>query len=125
MRVSEAVALDQEDVDLPNGILSIRRTKFGKSRLVPVHTSTRKALEQYAGERDRRFPKAKSTAFFVSERGTRVTACTIRDNFVKVSREVGLRVEDGRRYGRGPRLHDMRHRFAVLLNFKKLLDKCS
>ena len=53
MRVSEVLALDREDVDLDEGILRIRRTKFGKSRLVAVHVSTRQILADYASERDR------------------------------------------------------------------------
>ena len=52
MRVSEALALDRNDVDLEQGVLTIHRTKFGKSRLVPVHACTRGALNRYAERRD-------------------------------------------------------------------------
>jgi integrase len=114
MRVSEVLALDREDVDLDEGVLRIRRTKFGKSRLVAVHDSTRQALADYARERDRVVRRPDASAFFLSERGDRVTGCAARYNFAKVSREVGLRAPAAdRRHGRGPRLHDMRHRFAV------------
>jgi integrase len=114
MRISEVVALDREDVDLDEGILRIRRTKFGKSRLVAVHDSTRQVLADYARERDRVVRRPAAAAFFLSEGGERVTDCAARYNFAKVSREVGLRAPAGeRRHGRGPRLHDMRHRFAV------------
>jgi integrase/recombinase XerD len=114
MRISEVVALDREDVDLDEGILRIRRTKFGKSRLVAVHDSTRQVLADYARERDRVVRRPAAAAFFLSEGGGRVTGCAARYNFAKVSREVGLRAPAaGRRHGRGPRLHDMRHRFAV------------
>ena len=113
MRISEVVALDREDVDLDEGILRIRRTKFGKSRLVAVHDSTRQVLAEYARERDRIVRRPAAPAFFLSEGGDRVTACAARDNFAKVSREVGLRAPTAGRHGRGPRLHDMRHRFAV------------
>lgn len=114
MRISEVLALDREDVDLEEGVLRIRQSKFRKSRLVPVHVSTRDALADYAKGRDRIFPRPKSVAFFVSERGTRVTKWAARDNFAIVSREVGIRSRTpGRRVGRGPRLHDMRHRFAA------------
>jgi integrase/recombinase XerD len=113
MRVSEVVALDREDVDLDEGILRIRRTKFGKSRLVAVHDSTRQVLAEYARERDRIVRRPAAPAFFLSEGGDRVTACAARFNFAKVSREVGLRAPTAGRHGRGPRLHDMRHRFAV------------
>jgi len=114
MRVSEAVNLDQPDVNLEEGFLSIRRAKFGKSRLVPVHTSTVDALEGYAKARDRIFPAPAAGAVFVSERGTRITDCNARYTFAKLSRQIGLRPPaQGQRHGRGPRLHDMRHRFAV------------
>jgi integrase/recombinase XerD len=114
MRISEVVALDREDVDLDEAILRIRRTKFGKSRLVAVHDSTRQVLAAYARERDRVVRRPAAAAFFLSEDGDRVTGCAARYNFAKVSRQVGLRAPAaGRRHGRGPRLHDMRHRFAV------------
>jgi integrase/recombinase XerD len=114
MRVSEVLALDREDVDLEEGILRIRRTKFGKSRLVAVHDSTREVLAEYARERDRVVRRPAAPAFFLSEGGRRVMGWSARYNFAKVSREVGLRAPTAnRRHGRGPRLHDMRHRFAV------------
>jgi integrase len=113
MRISEVVALDREDVDLDEGILRIRRTKFGKSRLVAVHDSTRQVLAEYVRARDRIVRRPAAPAFFLSEGGDRVTACAARFNFAKVSREVGLRAPTAARHGRGPRLHDMRHRFAV------------
>lgn len=114
MRVSEVVALDREDVNLHDGMLTIRRTKFGKSRLVPLHDSTLQALLDYAKVRERVIRESANVAFFVSERGNRVTDWAVRYNFAKVSREVGLRPPaKGYRHGCGPRLHDMRHRFAV------------
>jgi integrase len=114
LRVSEVLALNREDVDLNEGILRIQRSKFGKSRLVAVHESTRQILIDYARQRERVVARPASEAFFVCEGGRRVTAWATRDNFAKVSREVGLRrATPGRRVGRGPRLHDLRHRFAV------------
>jgi integrase len=114
MRISEAVALDRDDVHLDDGILRIERSKFGKSRLVPVHDSTRRTLAGYARQRDRIVPRPATPAFFLSERGTRVTQWAARYNFAMVSRKVGLRPRvKGRRHGHGPRLHDMRHRFAA------------
>jgi len=114
MRVSEAVALDREDVNLHDGILAIRRTKFHKSRLVPVHASTREVLRDYAAKRDRALPRRTTAAFFVSEKGTRVSQWAAGYTFVKVSGQIGLRPPiRGHRYGHGPRLHDLRHRFAA------------
>ncbi len=114
LRVCEALALDRQDVDLEEAVLRIRPTKFGKSRLVAVHETTRRALAEYARQRDRVVARPASAAFFLSEKGARVTGRAVRYHFVKVSRALGLRpaASNGRR-GRGPRLHDMRHRFAV------------
>ena len=110
LRISEAVGLDRDDVELDEGVLTVRRTKFGKSRLVPVHGSTRQALGRYASFRDRLWPKPVTTGFFVGEHGGRLTANVVEITFVKLSKSVGLR---GRDDHRGPRLHDLRHRFAV------------
>ena len=112
MRISEALNLDCKDTDLVRGVLTVERTKFGKSRLVPVHASTQEALKTYAEKRDRILPRLSTPAFFVTERTARVNECTARYTFAKVSQKIGLRVA-ATGHGRGPRLHDMRHRFAV------------
>jgi len=112
MRVNEVVSLDRRDVDLDLGILHIRRTKFRNSRYVPVHATTVTALKQYAEIRDRLFPAPSTPAFFVSERGRRISVNTADYNFAKVSQQVGLRMP-AKYHGRGPRLHDLRHRFAT------------
>ena len=112
MRVNEAVGLDQPDVDLDLGILHIRRTKFRKSRYVPVHPTTVAALQQYAEARDRLIAAPPTAAFFISERGRRITAQTAQYTFAKLSQQLGLRIPAKHR-GRGPRLHDLRHRFAT------------
>jgi len=114
LRHGEALALDRDDVDLRSGLLAVRRTKFGKSRFVPIHDSTRRALKRYARKRDLCCRHSRSPAFLLSERGTRITQCSARYNFAIVSRAVGLRAPGPRhRHGRGPRLHDMRHRLAA------------
>jgi integrase len=114
LRLGEALALDRDDVDLRAGLLAVRRTKFGKSRFVPIHESTRGALRRYAQQRDRLVPRLASPAFLLSERGSRVTQCSARYNFVVVSRVIGLRLPAcGHHHGHGPRLHDMRHRLAA------------
>ena len=109
LRMSEALQLDCEDVNLTEGILAIRHTKFGKSRFVPLHPSTTAALDAYATVRKRLFPSLRITAFFVSERAARIGASGVRANFSKVARAIGLPMTGTPR----PRLHDMRHRFAV------------
>lgn len=114
LRLGEALTLDRDDVDFCAGVLAIRRTKFGKSRFVPIHDSTRGALRRYVRRRDLLLPRPTSPAFLLSERGTRVTQCSARYNFAVVSRAVGLRAPtSGGRHGHGPRLHDMRHRLAA------------
>ena len=108
MRMRESIALDRDNVDLTRGILTVRGAKFGKSRIVSVHASTRETLRRYYGLRDRICPRAKS--FFASEGGARLTVWIVRWTFVRLSRQIGLR---GQAESHGPRLHDLRHRFAV------------
>jgi integrase/recombinase XerD len=112
MRVNEALDLNRQDVDLTLGILHIRRTKFGKSRCVPVHPSTVEALKKYAEARDRIVSALSTPAFFMSERGGRIADWTARYTFAKLSQQLGLR-KSAKGHGRGPRLHDMRHRYAA------------
>jgi integrase/recombinase XerD len=110
LRISEAIGLDNEDVNFAEGVLRIRRTKFGKSRLVPLHASTTRALQRYLRTRDRIRPEPSSAAFFVGEQGRRLNQWTVRWTFNKLCRETGLRRLADRR---GPRLHDLRHRLAI------------
>jgi integrase len=114
LRINEALRLDRSDVDLDVGVLLIRRTKFGKSRLVPIHPTTMKALRAYRDERDRILTSRTTPAFFLSERRTRITEWSARYTFAVISRGVGLRPPThGRRHGHGPRIQDLRHRFAA------------
>jgi integrase len=110
MRISEPIALDREDVNLTRGILTIRRTKFGKSRLIPVHSSTMDKLIKYNKLKSHIFPRPNSSSFFLSERGIRLTHWSARHTFIKLSREIALREQCD---SHGPRLHDLRHTFAV------------
>lgn len=110
MRVKEAIGLDRDDVNLTEGILTVRDSKFGKSRFVPIHPSTQKVLQHYAVLRDKICPRLKSPAFFVPERGVRLTKWSVRWSFIQLSRQIGLR---GPNDSHGPRLHDLRHRFAI------------
>jgi integrase len=110
LRISEAIRLNREDVDLKQGLLTIRLTKFGKSRLVPIHSSTVTKLKQYTHQRDNLYPRSPTSRFFLSNRGTPLTDCMVRQTFVKLSRQLGLRKASD---SFGPRLHDLRHRFAV------------
>ncbi len=110
MRIREALALDRENVDLKQGILTIIGAKFGKSRLVPVHPSTQHALQQYGQFRDQIYPRPKTQSFFIDEHGRRLGYWGVLKTFVRLSREIGLR---GPADSNGPRMHDFRHRFAV------------
>jgi integrase/recombinase XerD len=113
LRVSEAIALDNHDVDAVERVLTIRRGKFGKARIVPIVKSTTDRLIAYIKERDRLLgytPKP----FFVTDRGTRPQKCSARYSFALVCQRIGLRpAQKFNRHGRGPRLHDLRHTFAV------------
>src|SRR2546422_340754 len=110
MRLSEALHLDRPDVEIPHGSLTIRQTKFGKTRCIPLHPSTREVLHQYARFRDQLWPRPSTLRFFLSERGTPLTVWSVQRTFVQLSRQIGLRDVTARS---GPRLHDLRHRFAV------------
>lgn len=107
LRAREGLNLDTQDVDLQRGLLTVRDTKFQKSRLVPVHASTFRALRQYARQRD---ALVRTSAFFVHQDGRRLSYAAAYATFHQLLREVGLRTASDHR---GPRLHDLRHTFAV------------
>ncbi|MDR3511030.1 MAG: tyrosine-type recombinase/integrase [Caulobacteraceae bacterium] len=111
MRVGEAMGLRRADVDLAAGILTLRETKGGKERLVPLHPSTTRALADYAARRDDDPACRKSRWFFVLRHGKRLRHQYVHRVFVTVLRRIGLR--DPEPHTRGPRIHDLRHRFAV------------
>jgi integrase/recombinase XerD len=110
LRLGEARNLKLEDIDLKAAVLTIRGTKFGKTRLVPLHASTCKVLANYIARRQCHWAgRAVSSYLFVSSWGNRLDAADCRRTFYALSRKIGLR---GASDSRGPRLHDMRHRFA-------------
>lgn len=110
LRAGEAVRLDRDDVDLDEGLLTIRNSKFGKSRQVPLHPTSVEALAAYARRRDKRRPRPKSPSFFTSAIGTRLLRDNVSTVFPRLVREAGL--QSAHRL-RSPRLHDLRHTFAV------------
>lgn len=118
MRISEPLAFLRSDVDLKRGILTVRSTKFSKSRLIPIHRSTVEILRCYSQLRDQKFPRPACSEFFISETGRVLTQNTVNWTFIKLSRQIGLRAKTD---SHGPRLHDFRHTFAVksLLNWYK------
>lgn len=109
IRTGEAIALDDSDIDLRRGVLVIRRTKFGKTREVPLHRSTVQALGRYQRDRDRLRPRQSSPSFFVSTVGTRLIYQNVHETFLQLVYAAGLGECDPRR----PRIHDLRHTFAV------------
>jgi integrase len=110
LRVSEAQNLELQDVDLREGVLTIRGAKFAKSRLVPLHASTRRVLADYIARREQVWAnRPVSSYLFVSSWGNRLDGGDIRRTFYTLSRQIGLR---GPSDSHGPRLHDMRHAFA-------------
>lgn len=110
MRVGEVLRLDLDDVDLDEGVITIRNTKFGKSRLVPVHDTTRVALQRYREERDAFLAGRVVKAFFVSTHVRRITHAALDRAFRRLTTRLGLR---GASDPTGPRLHDLRHTMAV------------
>jgi integrase/recombinase XerD len=111
LRLGEARNLELQDVDLENGVLTIRGAKFGKTRLVPLHTSTCQVLRNYVTRRNRHWVGRRVSSFlFVSSWGNRLDGGDIHRTFYALSRQIGLRGPSDKR---GPRLHDMRHRFAT------------
>jgi len=103
------LALDDTDVDLRRGVLVIRRTKFGKTREVPLHRSTIQALGRYQRDRDRLLPRPSSPSFFVSIVGTRLIYQNVHETFLRLVYAAGL----GECVPRRPKIHDLRHTFAV------------
>jgi integrase len=114
LRVSEAIHLRDADVDLKRGMLTIRQTKFAKSRQLPIHPSTVDALARYRRQRARHMPTTGDMPFLIGSRGTRLGQ--------PVSDRQAHRVFNALRDSLGwvnrgahaaPRLHDLRHTFAV------------
>jgi integrase/recombinase XerD len=110
MRISEIVTLDREDANLAEGILIVRKAKLDRVRLIPIHASTVKALQDYIQCRDQVYSTPKTKRFFVSEAGTILTPFAVRYIFNKLSCQIGLRCPSDRF---GPRIHDFRHTVAV------------
>jgi integrase len=110
MRVGEAIALDRDDVDLNVGLLVIRHGKFDKARELVLHPSTSDALRRYSADRTRMATGHRSAAFFVSNVGTRLLRRNVRHVFQQLVHVTGLPPRSG---SCRPRIHDLRHSFAV------------
>jgi integrase len=110
MRIGEAIALDRGDVDLTGGLLMIRHGKFDKVRELALHLSTVTALGKYQRLRNQEAPRAETSAFFVSMAGTRLLYCNVHHAFHRL---IGLAGLGPRSAACRPRIHDLRHSFAV------------
>lgn len=110
LRLSEACHLMPRDVDLANGILTVRESKFRKSRLVPLHPTATHALIRYAAHRDAGRAPAGSAAFFRTDAAPALTRPAVEKTFSRLRHRLGWTAE-GR--ARRPRIHDLRHTFAV------------
>lgn len=109
LRVGEALRLDRGDLDTQAAVLQVRRSKFGKSRQVPLLPSTLDALERYAVRRQRLYPQPSTDSLFVSLRGTRVIYEVVWPAFRMLCQTTGV----GAGSPVSPRIHDLRHTFAV------------
>jgi integrase len=109
LRVGEAIRLDRADIDWDGAVLMIRESKFGKTRMVPVLDSTLDMLGRYARIRGRLCPQAATASFFVSTAGTRLIYARVGQVFRRLRDRAGIGAGADRR----PRIHDLRHTFAV------------
>jgi integrase len=110
LRISEALTLKTSDVDLDAGVLTVRQTKFRKSRLVPLHVSAVGPLRGYAAARDAYSRGSQDAPFFVSDTGRSLPYSTVRHTFHQLLRQAMPEATPPDRVR--PRLHDMRHTFA-------------
>jgi len=109
LRIGEAIRLDRADIDWAAAVLTIRESKFGKTRMVPVLDSTISRLKRYARTRDRLCPQAGTVSFFVSTAGTRLIYACVGQVFRRLRDRAGI----GAGADHPPRIHDLRHTFAV------------
>lgn len=109
IRIGEAIALDDTDLDEDRGLLAIRETKFGKSRLVPIHSSTLEALRAYRLVRERSVHRL-TPALLTSTAGTRLHHSNIALTYNRLTQAAGITAHSATCR---PRIHDLRHSFAV------------
>jgi integrase/recombinase XerD len=110
MRKAEACRLSRGDADLETGTLTIRDSKFGKSRLVFLHPTAAGALRAYERARDEAIPEPEADTFLVNIRGRQLDPHNIQRTFTELVVDAGIQAPPARR---APRLHDLRHSFTV------------
>lgn len=104
LRISEAIHLTRQDVDLNTGILTIRESKFHKSRYIPLHKTTQKALNRYVDIRDKKIPSPSVSEFFIIDNTHALNLYQTQKDFRWLREELGWKQK--------PRLYDFRHTFA-------------
>ena len=110
MRISEALSLTPESIDFENGVITIERTKFHKSRVIPIHHSTVKALQSYCAKRRSHCPLASNTVFFINDKAVSINYRTTLWVFMKIRKKLGWTSDA---FCRLPTIHCLRHTFAV------------
>lgn len=108
LRISEALNLRWGDINLTQGALTVRQTKFCKSRLLPLHPTVIAALAGYASLRQRRSPVSENAPFFISVRGSRLPKSTAHQAFQRLRKKLQWTARGGHA---APRIHDLRHTF--------------
>ncbi len=113
LRINEALGLQKDHIDLSAGTLEILKSKSGSERCLPLSPSTVDRLGQYL-ELRRHITGLNSGPIFVRHTGAPLGDCGARYTFAQVGRRLGHRNPAGyKRHGVGPRIHDLRHTFAV------------
>lgn len=110
LRAGEVRRLNREDVSLENSLITVRDTKFYKSRLVPMSPQVTEAMRAYLS-RNSAAQADESAPAFSTRTGGRMAISTVSGHFRRVCAAAGIRRDDGGRFQ--PRLHDLRHSFAV------------
>jgi len=111
LRISEALSLTLADVDLPAGLLTIRKSKFYKTRLVPMSSGLSSALSSYVSRRAKEHSTKPDSALLLTRTGTPLARYTAENIFSRLRVRADVLRHDGGRYQ--PRLHDLRHAAAV------------
>jgi site-specific recombinase XerD len=112
LRVGEAIRLTRGDVCLDTGLVRVTKSKFNKSREVPLHPSSVTALHDYLQCRERLCPKPRCDSFFLSQTGTTLSSSRVRSVFHRLTQQAGLRPRSDRCR---PRIHDLRHSLACTI----------
>jgi integrase len=109
LRAGEAMGLDRADFDAEDALVTVRSSKFNKTRQIMLHATTVDALRRYGRRRDELCPSRRTSALFVSSTGARLGHPVLQSTFVSLLRDSGV----GRSAPRRPRVHDLRHAFTV------------